>query len=184
MGLAIGSVIPKLDFGTGAFSREEAHTVRTVGQLAELFRDQAGARMMAPDRIVYEIHGCASEVEGPPKLLYATTVLHPGHVGNEYFMTRGHFHTDPTRGEFMLTLRGEGSLILMDRERNTWMEPMKTGSVHDVDGRFAHRAANTGPSSLVFLVTWMSDCGHDYESIAAEGFGKRLVAGPSGPTLI
>lgn len=99
-------------------------------------------------------------------------------------MTRGHFHTNPERGELMLTLGGKGALILMDRDRRTWMEPMDPGSTHDIDGRYAHRVANTGDEPLVFFVAWMSDCGHDYESIREHGFGKRLLKVEGIPTLI
>jgi glucose-6-phosphate isomerase len=167
-------MIPILDLKTGITDGSEPHSVRTLAELAPIF-----ATPVDPERgeeTVYEIYGLPSEVEGPARLLYATTILHPGHVDGEFFMTRGHFHTDPTRGEFMVTLNGQGSLILMDREGKTWTEGMKTGSVHDIDGHHAHRVANTGPEPLVFLVVWMSDCGHDYESIRERGFGIRVRA--------
>lgn len=173
----------KLNLETGRFSGQEPQAIRTAADLASIFAD-SDAALAAEPAVVYEIHGGPAEIEGPPQLLYSTTVLHPGKIGNEFFMTRGHFHVNPDRGEFMLTLQGEGALILMDRFRNTWLEPMSQGSVHNVDGRFAHRVANTGESPLVFLVTWMSDCGHDYETIKANGFGKILVSGPEGPSLM
>lgn len=172
-----------LDLGTGIFEGQPPQSARRLGELASIFRNPEAAKGMDPRTPVYETYGCPGEVEGPARLLYATTVLHPGQVGGEFFMTRGHFHTDPARGELMLTLRGHGALILMDRDRNTWTEPMEPGSVHDIDGRYAHRVANTGDELLVFYVAWMSDCGHDYESIREQGFGKILVEGPAGPVL-
>jgi len=159
-----------LSFESGHFESLPAQSVRTLGELAAIFAGQ----ISNPEQVVYETHGCPGEVEGPTRLLYATTVIHPGDVDGEYFMTRGHFHTNPERGELMFTLKGTGALILMDRNRKTWSEPMSPGSVHDVDGRHAHRVANTADELLVFLVAWMSDCGHDYESIRGQGFGKRL----------
>lgn len=84
----------------------------------------------------------------------------------------------------MWTLKGKGALILMNRDRETWIEPMEPGSTHDIDGRFAHRVANTGDEPLVFLVAWMSDCGHDYESIRVQGFGQRLINVAGQPTLL
>lgn len=159
-----------LDFSTGLFQGQSAQSRRALGELAQIY---AGA-IQNPDQLVYETHGCPGEVEGPPRLLYATTILQPGDVDGEFFMTRGHFHTNPDRGELMWTLRGTGALILMDRARATWMEEMTPGSTHDIDGRHAHRVANTGDEPLVFLVAWMSDCGHEYDSIREQGFGKRL----------
>jgi glucose-6-phosphate isomerase len=165
----------RLDFVTGQFDQGEAQSRRTIGELASIFRDAGAASALPPETLVYETFGCPGEVEGEPRLLYATTVLQPGTVGGEFFMTRGHFHANPARGELMFTLRGSGALILMDRTRKTWMEEMSPGSTHDIDGRFAHRVANSGTEPLVFLVAWMSDCGHDYESIRDHGFGTRLV---------
>jgi glucose-6-phosphate isomerase, archaeal len=171
-----------LDLRSGVFEGREPLSVRTLGELAPIFADSDSVKG-ASQTIVYRIYGESVEAEGPARLLYATTVLEPGQVSGEYFMTRGHFHTLPDRGEFMLTLEGEGALILMTRDRETWLEPMHRRTVHDIDGRHAHRVSNTGSVPLVFLVVWMSDCGHDYESIRAEGFSKRLMSSPDGPIL-
>lgn len=173
----LGTLI--LDFQTGIFHGHPAQSRRTLGELAPIFAHPIDD----PDQVVYETHGCPGEVEGEPRLLYATTILQPGTVGGEYYMTRGHFHSKPERGELMWTLRGQGALILMDRNRETWMEKMTVGSTHDIDGRHAHRVANTGDEPLVFLVAWMSDCGHEYESIRELGFGKRLIEANGTPTL-
>lgn len=159
-----------LNFDTGRFSNQEPQSRRTLRDLQGIFENPVDE----VDRLVYEVHGCPSEVEGPARLLYATTILYPGDVQGEYFMTRGHFHTDPNRGELVFTLKGSGLLVLMDRNRETWTEAMSLGSTHDIDGRHAHRVVNTGHEPLIFLVAWMSDCGHDYESIRERGFGKRF----------
>lgn len=160
-----------LDLATGRFAGQEPTSRRTVGELAGIFESIEGED---PGRVVYETYGCPAEIEGPPQLLFATTVLYPGAVNGEYPMTRGHFHTDPSRGEFMAVLEGEGKLLLMERDRTTWAVPLTKGTVVNIDGRHAHRVANTGSVPLVFLVAWMSDCGHDYGTILSEGFGLRL----------
>jgi len=172
----------RLDLTSGVFAGAEAQSRKTLRDLARYFRDPAA--IQNEDLLVYETFGCPGEVEGPPRLLYATTVLQPGKVGDEYFMTRGHFHLDPTRGENMLTLRGQGALILMNRLGDAWQEKMEPGSVHDIDGRYAHRVVNTGDEPLVFYVTWMSDCGHDYAQIERDGFSKKLIETPDGPALV
>lgn len=119
------------------------------------------------DRIAYEIYG---EPNGddldPPKLLHATTVLYPGTVEGKPFMTRGHFHARPERGEICLTLAGEGRLLLVNRAGETRIETMRPGTIGDIDGHWAHRVVNVGDEPLVFFVTWMSDCGHEYGEIA------------------
>lgn len=156
---------------------------RTLRDIGGLFLNAQAASAIDPDLVVYEVHGCPGEVPGPAKLLYATTVIQPGDVDGEYFMTRGHFHADPARGELMLTLQGEGALILMTRAGQTSSEPMSVGSLHDVDGAHAHRVANTGIVPLIFFVTWMSDCGHEYGPILEHGFSARLFRTSTGPEL-
>lgn len=159
----------RLDFHTGEIDPSLHSVTRTIGDLAQIFQNQIAVATLDPSTIVYQTYGCPGDSEGE-QLLYGTTVLMPGTVGDEYYMTRGHFHTKPERGELCLTIKGEGKLLLMDRSGNTTEELMSAGSLHNIDGRLAHRVVNTGTDPLVFFVSWMSDCGHDYESIRQRGF--------------
>jgi len=174
--------IPFVDLNTGRLAGPGcAESTRTVKDVKAIFADQEAALLMDQSTPIYTTYGLPDT--GKPELLYATTVIYPGQVGNEYFMTRGHFHTNLDRGEFNITLSGDGAMILMDSERNTTFEKMSKGSIHNVDGRFAHRVANTGNEPLIFLCVWMSDCGHDYEAIMKDGFSQRLLDKDGGPTL-
>lgn len=138
----------------------EPTSVRTVRDLAHLF---AGADP-SDERIVYRTYGMSGEDTEQPELRWATTVIEPGDVNGEPFMTRGHIHLKPERGEWMMTLRGTGELRLVDpRSRASFCEPMAAGSVHNINGALAHRVVNTGSESLAFVVVWLSDCGHNYE---------------------
>lgn len=137
---------------------------KTVGEMAHLFADESSALDLA-DALVYETYA----VEGDG-LLFGTTVLYPGRVGAEYFMTRGHFHTSADRGETVLTLSGSGELRLMSRSGDRRIEPMEAGSLHLIDGAWAHRVVNTGSVPLIFYVTWLSDCGHEYDAITRNAF--------------
>ena len=141
--------------------------------------------MIDPETIVYEVESyfpVAQNTEGG--LFYGITYIHPGVVGNEYFMTKGHFHKIKNRGEFYCTLQGEGMLVLMDEERNTWAEKMFPGSIHYIKGNTAHRTANTGASILSFSAFWPSDAGHDYAIISEQGFSKILIKKDGKPELI
>ncbi|MBX3119257.1 MAG: hypothetical protein KF784_09340 [Fimbriimonadaceae bacterium] len=167
--------IASLDMLTGTISGEGIVLgERTVGQMQGAFADEAARLAMNPQTVVYRTYGTTTD-DNSDQMLYATTVLMPGKVGSEYFMTRGHFHQKPQRGEFCLTLQGEGCLFLMDRGANTRIEPMVPGAIQNIDGALAHRVANIGDVPLIFLVTWLADCGHDYESIERDGFSLRRV---------
>ena len=149
-----------LDLATGRTAGPPT-AVKLLGDLAPIYGE-----VDDPGHVVYEIYGEPNQDDlDPPKLLYATTVLQPGRANGRPFMTRGHFHKKPERGEIVLTLAGVGLLLLVDREGNTKTEAMFPGVISDIDGRWAHRVVNTGDSPLVFFVTWMSDCGHEYGTI-------------------
>ncbi len=157
---------------------------RKLKDLKNIFHDQQAFSKQSGDTLVYEVESyfpVAENTEGG--LFYGITYLHPGKVGNEYFMTKGHFHQIRNRGEFYWTLEGEGMLILMDEKRNTHAEKMFPGSIHYINGHIAHRTVNTGSSLLSFGAVWPSDAGHDYETIREHGFSGILVDENGIPTL-
>ena len=47
--------------------------------------------------------------------------------------------------------------------------------MHYIPGRVGHIVANTGDEPLVFLATWPSDAGHEYERIRRDGFSERML---------
>ena len=158
---------------------------RKLKNLKDIFFDKAALEKMDPETIVYEVESWLPVAPGTEGgLFYGITYIHPGVVGNEYFMTKGHFHKIRNRGEFYCTLHGEGMLLLMDEKRNTWAEKMYPGSIHYIKGSTAHRTANTGGSILSFSAFWPSDAGHDYATISEQGFSKILIQENSKPVLV
>ena len=175
-----------IDWTTGSFEGAGIETsIKTLGQLGGLFLDQAAWRAADSETEVYRVRFWRPVPDGTPGgLFWGTTFLQPGLVGNEYFMTHGHFHAQMDRAEFYATLRGTGALILMSEDGQTWLQDMHPGSVHYIPGRLAHRVANTGSEPLVFVASWPSDAGHDYARISAAGFGKRLLQRDGIPCLV
>ena len=166
-----------LNLQTGALTGNNVRkSARTIGQMQGLYADEAARAALPQDTVVYRTYWAEGEPEGTEgALLYGTTTLEPGVVGEEYFMTRGHFHALRNRAEFCLTISGQGALILMNEDRETRIEPMSPGSLHVAPGHTAHRVANTGTTPLTFLVVWPADCGHDYEEIERNGFSQRVL---------
>ena len=157
---------------------------RRLRELKDIFFDKAALEKMDPDTLVYEVESYLPvEPDTEGGLFYGITNIHPGFVGNEYFMTKGHFHKIRNRGEFYCTLQGEGMLILMDENRNTWAEKMFPGSIHYIKANTAHRTANTGNSTLSFSAFWPSDAGYDYATISERGFSKILIQKNGRPEL-
>ena len=158
---------------------------RTIAGLAGYFRDEAARAAMDPDRLAYRVQAYEPKPEGEPgAVCCATTFLEPGLVGDEYLLTRGHFHANHDCAELEVTVSGTGLLVLMTRDRQTRVEPMRAGSVHHVAPGTAHRVANTGGEPLVFVSYWPSETGHDYRSIVERGFGARVRRVDGVPKLV
>jgi glucose-6-phosphate isomerase, archaeal len=160
-------------------------SVKKLGDLNGIFDDDAAWQRLDPATEVYRVNFWRPVPDGTQGgLFWGTTTLQPGLVGDEYFMTHGHFHAAPDRAEYYATLSGSGCLILMDENGECSGQNMSAGSVHYIPGRVAHRVANTGTDPLVFLASWPSDAGHDYSSIRANGFSKRLLKQDGKPCLV
>ena len=175
-----------MSLSTGFLSGSGIEEVsRKIANLPGLFADEPARARMAPDTLVYRVQAFQPVPDGTPGGLYwGTTVIQPGVVGDEYFMTKGHFHKLADRSEYYITASGEGALILMDTERKARWEPMTPGSVHYIPGHTAHRVANTGREPLSFFACWPADAGHDYDTIARHGFSARLRCVNGRPALV
>lgn len=132
---------------------------------------------LSPDTEVYSVQWWAPASEGQEGgLLWGVTRLQPGRVGDEFFMTHGHYHALETRAEYYTAVSGQGILLRMERDGRTWAEEMVPGALLYIDGKHAHRVVNTGNEPLIFWACWPSDAGYDYGTIARDGFGLRVLA--------
>jgi len=158
---------------------------RTLAGLTGYFRDEAARAAMDQGRLAYRVQAYEPQPEGERgAVCCATTFLEAGTVGDEYFLTRGHFHVKEDCPELEVTVSGTGVLVLMAVDRRTWTEPMRAGSVHHVPPGTAHRVANTGDGPLVFVSYWPSETGHDYRTIVEHGFGARVRRIGGEPVLV
>jgi glucose-6-phosphate isomerase, archaeal len=164
-----------LDWLEGGMRGEPVkESAKLLGDLKGIFREQdADAN---PGREVYRVRWWAPVAPGTEGgLFWGVTVLQPGKVGDEYFMTHGHFHANRTRAEFYGTVAGRGMLLHMAQDRRTRAEEMAPGTLHSISGQDAHRVVNTGDTPLIFWACWPSDAGYDYGTIAEQGFSVRVV---------
>ena len=63
----------------------------------------------------------ADEHVGLGELLHGTSIVHPGKVGNEYFMTKGHFHSVLDTAEVYYVLQGRGMMVTANQP--SWTIP-------------------------------------------------------------
>jgi glucose-6-phosphate isomerase, archaeal len=161
------------------------HTRKVIGDLKGIFRDEEKRKLTSPETVVYEVDAYQPVDAGTEGgLFFGTTRIYPGLVGDEYFMTRGHFHALANRSEFYWGIKGRGMLILMDRNRHIKIEKVEVGSLHYIPAQTAHRVANTGDGVLSFGACWPADAGYNYLEIDTHGFGGYLVNVDGLPKLI
>lgn len=168
----------------GRLSPATSTVLRRLSDMRGMYADQAAESRLidAGDPLVYEVF----QWDVPPvigELFVCTTILQPGRVGDEYFMTKGHFHQCRDRGEVYYGLSGRGSVLMMKDDRIEVI-PIGARQVAYVPPFWAHRTANTGAEPLVFLAVYPGDAGHDYGSIETTGFSGLLVDRNGVPTLI
>jgi len=176
-----------LDFSLkDGLSKNAAATVRKLSQMRGFFNDaDAWEKMTADgDQKVYEFYELGVP-ENPGDIAFGTSITYPGKVGNEYFMTKGHFHTVLCTAEVYYTLSGEGGMLLENPEGETAFCPMTAGKAVYVPQRFAHRSINTGKVPLVSFFAFRGDAGHNYAAIETKGYRKLVVEGTDGkPNII
>jgi glucose-6-phosphate isomerase, archaeal len=135
------------------------------------------------DTVIYSVH----EIPVPTtnsNLMSSTTVIQPGKVGQEYYMTKGHFHNIRDRAEIYIGLSGEGCLVMATEDGQYTVETIRRGTINYVPGGWAHRSVNVGDEPLVFFAVYPGDAGYNYGTIEEEGFPVLVVAGEDGPEVV
>lgn len=175
-----------LDFDLeNGFSKNATTTKRYLSQMKNMYYDTAAAEeiLKTEDPLIYEFHELGFP-ERAGDLAFGTTILYPGTVGNEYYMTKGHFHTILDTAEVYYTLNGEGYMVLENPEGDTLELPLRKGEALYVPRRYAHRSVNTGKEPLVMFFAFQADAGHDYGTIETKGYRKMMVEQDGKPAVI
>jgi glucose-6-phosphate isomerase, archaeal len=158
---------------------------RFLSDLKGIFADSSAydATLAAANPLVYEVSGIEPAV-GPGDLHFGIGVLHPGKVGEEYYMTKGHYHTRREAAELYVGFRGKGCMLLEDESTGeSRIVKLGEGKIVYVPGYTAHRTINTGTEPLVYIGIYPADAGHDYASIAINNF-RQMVCCRNGQAVM
>lgn len=152
--------------------------------MSGMFCDQNAADqiLQKEDPLIYEFYelGCP-EREGD--LAFGTTILYPGRIGNEYFMTKGHFHSLLETAEVYYTLSGEGYMVMENQAGDTREIRLSKNNAIYVPRGYAHRSVNTGSTPLVLFYTFDANAGYDYGTIETKGY-RRLILDNNGTPAV
>ena len=167
-------------------SRIDNHIMRRLSDLEGQFfdHDAYSELLSSEDLILYEVYEIKRpEVEG--EILMGVSIVHPGKVGNEFFMTKGHFHTVLDTAEMYYCLHGEGFMVMETSEGDTSVEALSPGKVLYVPPRWAHRSVCTSrQQDLITFFAYPGNAGHNYGTIEKKGFRKIVIEGENGIEII
>jgi len=150
---------------------------RPLSKIKDIFYDTAAAEdlLQKGDPVVYEFYDLGIP-ETAEDLAFGTSILYPGTVGDEFHMTKGHFHTLLETAEIYYCLKGFGMMMMESPEGDVEYQLMKPGQAVYVPGRYAHRSINlSAEETLITFFTFRADAGHDYGTIEEKGFKKLVV---------
>jgi len=88
------------------------------------------------------------------------TVMEPGTINKEFYMTKGHKHVKPTK-EIYILISGKGKLLVKGKKLKAF--DLKKGKTYVLPKNEGHRLVNTGNKKLEVLTIYMKTAGHDYK---------------------
>lgn len=140
-----------------------------------LYKNKELLKLKDPETVVYEVYSFGEgEAEKQGNLYWGMTVMNPIYVDGECNMTRGHFHQDRNCAEYYFGIEGEGLLLFMDDAGEMWAEKIVKGSLHYINGQYAHRLVNVGNTVLKVGACWSTTAGHNYAAIEHREFPYRV----------
>jgi len=165
-----------INIDTGEMTNARNHIVRKASDMKGYYADEDALLKLIKeqkDPLHYEVFEIpVAEEYG--QLMYCISKLQPGKVGNEFFMTKGHYHNVSETAEIYLCLRGEGYMAMKTSDNRWNAQRMTRGKMVYVPPYWAHRSINTGNEPLISFCVYPGDAGHNYGNISEEGFPKRI----------
>lgn len=160
---------------TGEMSVYERHITRHASDMSGYFHID----LDDDDPLIYEYYERDVPAEAG-QIVQNITIVYPGTVGGEYYMTKGHYHANVQCSEVYLCLSGQGCLVMQASTGKWDVKEYKPGRTVYVPPGWAHRSVNTGGKPLVLYAVFPANSGHDYGKIAKEGFLLRVMRDESG----
>jgi glucose-6-phosphate isomerase len=167
-------------------SKFDNHIQRRLSSLHGYFLDQKAyeVALTLGDTLVYEVYEL-KRPEIPGELLHGVSVIYPGKIGREFYMTKGHFHAVLETAEVYYCLGGEGYMVMETPQGDTRVEPLTPGKVLYVPPLWAHRSICTSRQEpLAIFFVYPGHSGHDYGTIETQGFRKLVLEGENGIEIV
>lgn len=135
--------------------------VRKYKDMADAFKEKLSNKNPIMYKVYIKDYGDFEE---------GLTVINPGVVGKEYFMTKGHRHIKPM-AEIYILISGKGKLLI--QEKSTQVIDMKKNVLYHVPAKSGHRLVNIGNKPLEVMTIYGKNAGHDYNYKFKKSISKK-----------
>lgn len=175
----------RVDLHNKTIPDSDSHIIRKLSSMRNYYFDESCYEEMIrkEDVVLYEVYEkLVPEKEG--ELIQGLSIVFPGKVGKEYFMTKGHFHSVLETAELYFCFGGHGYMLMETPEGDCQVEELLPDTALYVPGRWAHRSVNVGSTDLVMLFVYPAHAGHNYATIETRGFRKLVIEDKGNPKII
>ena len=149
--------------------------IRKLSDIIGVFQDKEAVKeALKEDPLIYKFYNVQIPEENG-HLQHCISIVYSGRIGNEYYMTKGHFHKIKDTAEIYLTLKGRGKLVMQTPDQESKVLEMKEGSISYIPPYWAHRTVNIGDEPLIFFGVYRGDAGHNYGIIEEKGMAVIIV---------
>lgn len=179
------STLVDFDMKTG-LSQSRKPIQRHLSKMKGMFANEVAYedQLKKEDVLVYEFFDMGVP-NSEKEVAYGTSITYPGKIGDEYFMTKGHFHTVLDTAEAYYCLRGHGYMLMENPEGDWEAQELTPGKALYVPGRYAHRSINISATEpLITFFAFPGHAGHNYGAIETQGFRKLVVEQDGKPAFI
>lgn len=166
-----------VDPDTGEMTGRTRRYEKRFEDLAGLFSNEAAFAEVARLRgseIAYQVDEFRPS-DRAGDVIFGTSTLYPGRIGDEFIFTRGHIHAVGDRPEIYLCQAGHGVMLMELADGTIRAEEMTPNRVVYVAPHWIHRSVNVGTGPLVTLFCYPADAGQDYDIIGSAGGMRDLI---------
>jgi len=157
--------------------------IRKLSDMVDVFQDKKAVKeALKENPLIYKFYNVQIPEENE-HLQHCISIIFPGKIGSEYYMTKGHFHKTKDTAEIYLTLKGRGKLIMQTPDQKSRVLDMEEGSISYIPPYWAHRTVNTGGKPLIFFAVYRGDAGHNYGIIEKKGMAIIVVEEEGKPVI-
>lgn len=175
----------KLDFKLGELIPNDRTNVRKLSDMRGMFIDtESEIKILKNDDPIIYLFTERILPEENGHLQIAVTRINPGKIGQEYYMTKGHYHRRPDTSEVYIGLEGEGYLLAQTDVGDFESIFIRPGIVAYIPPYWGHRMVNIGSKPFIFFAIYPGDAGHNYGDIEKTGFVRVVIEKEGKPVII